>query len=414
MARRRPEVVFHLAAQADVRVSVRAAGLRRRGQHPRHACGCSRGPGRRARPRVVFAASGGTLYGESDPSELPVQGVASAPAALALRRVQEGGHRLPRRLPGAARPRVLRPGAGQRLRAPPGPPRRGRRGGHLRRPAAARRAGARSSATASRPATSSTSTTSSTPSSGPPTRGGGLVLNIGTGREISVNELARVMGERAGVARPRPCTPRPGRASSSAARLDPERAGIHLGWRAWTDARRRACDGVLDSPGASRSLSRRAGEPGQRKRSSAGGRTISSATDPRRSQAGSTPRTTATGTRAGLAHDELGGRRDLVGHAHLGGLQLPAQGVGGAPQVDDGGHAGAADGHVGRRPGARPGRRCRTRSTADLDARWRPAGRRGCGGPSGRSPRGAGPPSRARRWRGRRRRWRRRSRGGSR
>ena len=31
------------------------------------------------------------------------------------------------------------------------------------------------------------------------TRGGGLVLNIGTGRELSVNELAAAMADEAGI-----------------------------------------------------------------------------------------------------------------------------------------------------------------------------------------------------------------------
>src|SRR5690606_11318805 len=72
IARIEPEVIFHLAAQADVRVSVaqpvfdaevniigslnvlegaRAAGTR----------------------KVVFASSGGTIYGEPEASELPVK-----------------------------------------------------------------------------------------------------------------------------------------------------------------------------------------------------------------------------------------------------------------------------------------------------------------------------------------------------
>ena len=40
-------------------------------------------------------------------------------------------------------------------------------------------------------------------------------------------------------------------------------------------------------------------------------------------------------------------RGQLVDHADLGRRQLPAGGVGGPAQVDDGGHPGAADGHVG-------------------------------------------------------------------
>ena len=72
MGRRRPEVVFHLAAQADVRVSVadpvfdadvNMLGTLRVLEGARLA-----GTG-----RVVFAASGGTLYGEPDASELPLK-----------------------------------------------------------------------------------------------------------------------------------------------------------------------------------------------------------------------------------------------------------------------------------------------------------------------------------------------------
>ena len=76
------------------------------------------------------------------------------------------------------------------------------------------------------------------------TRGGGLVLNVGTGNEVSVNELARVMGERAGArSAPVHAPARPGELQRSA--LDPERAGIHLGWRAWTELET-GVDGVLE------------------------------------------------------------------------------------------------------------------------------------------------------------------------
>ena len=65
------------------------------------------------------------------------------------------------------------------------------------------------------------------------TRGGGLLLNIGTGVETSVNELYRVMASSAGVSDP------PVRAPARAGELlrsvlDPGRAGIHLGWKPWT------------------------------------------------------------------------------------------------------------------------------------------------------------------------------------
>ncbi len=55
---------------------------------------------------------------------------------------------------------------------------------------------ARSSATAARPATSSSSTTSSTPSCAPPSRGSGLVVNIGTGAQTSVSELYAAIAAR--------------------------------------------------------------------------------------------------------------------------------------------------------------------------------------------------------------------------
>jgi UDP-glucose 4-epimerase len=64
-------------------------------------------------------------------------------------------------------------------------------------------------------------------------KGGGLLLNIGTGVETSVQQLydsmARLSGFK-GQARYEP--PRPGELRRSA--LDPGRAAIHLGWKPWT------------------------------------------------------------------------------------------------------------------------------------------------------------------------------------
>jgi UDP-glucose 4-epimerase len=66
-----PEVVFHLAAQIDVRVSVAKpahdAAINVIGSL--HALEGARLAGTR---KVVFASSGGTIYGEPDPSVLPV------------------------------------------------------------------------------------------------------------------------------------------------------------------------------------------------------------------------------------------------------------------------------------------------------------------------------------------------------
>jgi UDP-glucose 4-epimerase len=65
------------------------------------------------------------------------------------------------------------------------------------------------------------------------TKGGGLVLNIGTGRETSVNQLYRTMASEAGVDATATYAPaRPGELQRNA--LDPGRAGIQLGWKPWT------------------------------------------------------------------------------------------------------------------------------------------------------------------------------------
>jgi UDP-glucose 4-epimerase len=65
-------------------------------------------------------------------------------------------------------------------------------------------------------------------------RGGGLVCNIGTGRETSVNELLATMAEQAGIeATPVFAPPRAGELQRSS--LDIERAAIQLGWRPWTE-----------------------------------------------------------------------------------------------------------------------------------------------------------------------------------
>ncbi len=72
IAQKKPEVIFHLAAQANVRHSVERPvfdadvnilGTLRLLEGARCA----------GTIRIVFAASGGTLYGEPDPSELPIK-----------------------------------------------------------------------------------------------------------------------------------------------------------------------------------------------------------------------------------------------------------------------------------------------------------------------------------------------------
>ena len=64
-------------------------------------------------------------------------------------------------------------------------------------------------------------------------KGGGLLMNIGTGTETSVQQLFDVMAKLTGFKQhARYDPPRAGEVQRSA--LDPSRAGIHLDWKPWT------------------------------------------------------------------------------------------------------------------------------------------------------------------------------------
>jgi len=229
--RRRPEVIFHLAAQIDVRVSVADPALDAsvnilgslnvlEGARAVHA------------DRVVFAASGGTLYGEVAEDQLPVResqphrplspyGV-SKKAVLDYLAAYRELHALefcalalgnvygPRQDPhGEAG--VVAIFAERLLRHEPvtifGDGTQTRDYVYVDDVVDAFVRGA--------------------------SRGGGLLCNIGTGREVSVNELYGVMAEAVGGA-PNPvrAPARPGEIQRSA--LDPARAGMQLGWEPWT------------------------------------------------------------------------------------------------------------------------------------------------------------------------------------
>ncbi len=65
------------------------------------------------------------------------------------------------------------------------------------------------------------------------TRGGGLICNIGTGKETSVNEIYRTMAAAAGVDTPaHHAPPRAGEPRRSSLQI--ERAAIQLAWKPWT------------------------------------------------------------------------------------------------------------------------------------------------------------------------------------
>ena len=232
MVRRRPEVVFHLAAQADVRRSV-ADPVFDAEVNLVGTLHILEGARKASSNRVVFAASGGTLYGEPDLSELPLKeslpqrplspyGVSKKAvidylvayrelhslefAALALANVY-GPRQDPHGEAGVVAifaERLLdgRPvtifGDGEQTRDFV----------YVDDVVDAFVRGA--------------------------TKGGGLVCNIGTGRETSVIHLYREMAAQAGVDAEATMQPlRQGELLRSC--LDPTRAGIQLGWKPWTE-----------------------------------------------------------------------------------------------------------------------------------------------------------------------------------
>ncbi len=232
MDRRRPEVIFHLAAQADVRVSVADPVL----DADINLIGTLRvleGARSCRALRVVFAASGGTLYGEPDAAELPLKeslphrplspyGVSKKAGidylvayrelhavefvALALANVY-GPRQDPHGEAGVVAifaDRLLHDepvtifGDGEQTR-------------DFVYVDDVVDAFVRSA-----------------------TKGGGLVCNVGTGRETSINNLYREMAAHGGTTLdPIHAPSRPGELARNC--LDPARAGIQLGWRPWTD-----------------------------------------------------------------------------------------------------------------------------------------------------------------------------------
>ena len=119
--------------------AVRRAAVARRSvarrEHQRHGHAQRagvRGEGRRPKV-IVYAASGGTIYGE--PKRIPAKESTAqgshptSPYGIS----KKVGARLPRLLPAVPRPGLHGARARQRLRAAPGPARRGRRDRDLRR-----------------------------------------------------------------------------------------------------------------------------------------------------------------------------------------------------------------------------------------------------------------------------------------
>lgn len=247
VVRQRPEVIFHLAAQVDVRQSV----LRPVFDAEVNIIGTLRvlqGAQSAGVPRVVFAGSGGSMYGDPDPSDLPVkESHASLPlspygvskkasidylvafrelhsiefCALALANVY-GPRQNPYGETGAVAIFAERVLTG--------------------RPVTVFGDGSQTRDFVFVDDVVDAFIRAAS-------KGGGLVINIGTGREVSVGELATLMIERSGSNSKIDHAPdRPGGPHRCA--LDVSRAEIHLGWRPWTELAD-GIDAVLDHVGRS-------------------------------------------------------------------------------------------------------------------------------------------------------------------
>jgi len=229
IAHRRPEVVFHLAAQADVRVSVERPAFDAEVNliGTLNVLEGARAAGTR---KVVFAASGGTLYGEPDKFPVPEShphrplspyGVSKKAACdyLAAYRQLHGLEFTALALANVYGPRqdphgeagVVAIFAGRLL--------------------AGEACTVFGDGTQTRDFVYVDDVVDAFARAAQ--KGSGLLMNIGTGVETSVNLLYDTMAAAAGVTAPP--VPAPARAGEVArSSLDPARAAIHLGWKPWT------------------------------------------------------------------------------------------------------------------------------------------------------------------------------------
>jgi len=229
--RRSPDVVYHLAAQIDVRVSVSDPALDAR-INVIGSLNVLEGARRAGAGKFVFASSGGTIYGDVDGADLPVSEshdqVPVSPYGVSKKVVTDYLHTY----------RELHQMEYTSLLANVYGPRQDPHGeagvvaifaGRLLAGEQCRIFGDGSQ---TRDYVYVDDVVDAFVRSAE--RGSGLLCNIGTGVETSVVDLYSTMAAAAGVdVEPDFAPPRAGELARSA--LDPGRAGLHLGWAPFTD-----------------------------------------------------------------------------------------------------------------------------------------------------------------------------------
>ena len=231
IASRRPEIIFHLAGQSSVAASERDPGR----DAAVNVVGSVRvvdGARRADVRKIVYAASGGTLYGEVEPRELPVDethpfrpispyGISKKVAIdyFAAFRDRYGLEFTALALANVYGPRQDVHGEA----------------GVVARFAADLVAGRAATIDGDGQQTRDFVFVDDVVDafSRAIERGGGLVLNVGTGVQTSIVQLYATMASQAGSElAPARGPARPGDLRASA--LDPARAKLHLGWAPWT------------------------------------------------------------------------------------------------------------------------------------------------------------------------------------
>ncbi|MCP4435874.1 MAG: NAD-dependent epimerase/dehydratase family protein [Actinomycetia bacterium] len=230
--RRRPEVVCHLAAQIDVRLSVsdpvRDARINLLG-----TLNVLEGARRGGTRKVTFASSGGTIYGVVDPEDLPITEthplVPVSPYGVSKKSAVDYLHAY-RELHGIEYTALALANVYGPRQDPHG------EAGVVAIFAGKLLAGEQCKVFGDGEQTRDYVYVDDVVDAfvRATEKGSGLTCNIGTGAETSVNELYRAMADNAGVEAPPEYAPaRVGELERSC--LDSARAKLHLGWEPFTD-----------------------------------------------------------------------------------------------------------------------------------------------------------------------------------